>query len=1132
MVALGFRICVFTIGLVFIGGLKTERLTSKICAPSRLRVEHRDVSVDTTAARVCIDSRPRFSWDVPTVTDQRNVHQYGFRVLVSSALAGNDSNRIERSAIVWDSGIIQSNHSLLVPYEGPTLSVHGVFSWNVTVWLTWDGQDLPVPSPTSTSVLFATGFNGTISDKNALSSAWITTASDDTQLRSEFALPTDKEIAEARIYFAAPGYVHVRLNGVDIMGNDTLGPWTTWSSRMLYRYYDVTSMLQTCVTDNVRFYSPTAVVGVWMGNGQYRSKWTRAWYNKGSPPLALALEVHATFSDGSRAVLLSTNTTSMWKAHASPIVSNDVYAGETYNASAYMQGWDLPGYDTTDWGSVEALSPQDNPLSARISVHQYTPIRIVDLVTALNVSQIGPSTFLYWFPRNSAGVVQLHVPPTLGTLPAGTKLTLKHGEQLYDADGKTPCLVACFGRGKNVYYPFGGAVDTYIASGSPQGESWRPRFTYHGFQFLEVSGWPNTSIIEAPTLDTFKQVVIHSDNQRLTQASPSFSASLLTNVYDNIVHSLQSNMHSVQSDCPTRERVGWTGDAQATAETAFRTLEVGSFYTKWLQDMRDAQLESGGLSSTVPYAKHVPPVDPSWPTAFPQLVRLMYTYYGDLDVVADNFDAVRRYVDYIPTVNDCPNCKNGKNPRAPNGLPWFYMNGDWMEYRSQAEELTLSGPILASFHYILDVEIVAEMAALLNKTSIAAQYDQLATALWGKFNEVYLHNSTVSGSPHVCDRQRELKKGGRAIVLTCGRQGGIIASVWAAFGTPSGNCSTGFHCNVSCDAPTATAIVSKLCLGKAQCTLEPETQVFGDPCVGIVKALAVNVTCRGGTPAPPAPPATSWSYGAGQAVNAVPLMHPGVVPTDKFDAVGKSLMSEIATSGHLTTGFIGNKYIFPALLKLNQTDTLVTLALQTSLPSMGYQVAQGATTLWENWSGAPDESNGNAAPSHDHHFLGGFGQFYWESVLGLQQGFRTGFEHMLIFPALTADPRLTWARGKVLTPRGAVEISWRRHISGPLELNVSVPPNSHATVVLPGTMAGTNARQWAVWESGRPLCFSQNPRDTRPDAGWSPETASHTHRLRCRAGALASPSHNIRVPPPQLARVDVGSGTFAFTVTP
>jgi hypothetical protein len=171
------------------------------------------------------------------------------------------------------------------------------------------------------------------------------------------------------------------------------------------------------------------------------------------------------------------------------------------------------------------------------------------------------------------------------------------------------------------------------SGGTP--ESYDALFTYHGFQFVELTGWPANA--KPPTLSTISAAVVHSDNARI--ANLSFGNALLNQINDNIVRSLLSNMHSVESDCPTRERVGWTGDSQATAETAVRNLDMLGFYAKWLQDYEDAQCpgkpgcpggnDHGALSSTIPFAKHVPPVDPSWPTSYCQIAMLLYRYSGE-----------------------------------------------------------------------------------------------------------------------------------------------------------------------------------------------------------------------------------------------------------------------------------------------------------------------------------------------------------------------------------------------------------------------------------------------------------------------------------------------------------------------
>ena len=503
---------------------------------------------------------------------------------------------------------------------------------------------------------------------------------------------------------------------------------------------------------------------------------------------------------------------------------------------------------------------------------------------------------------------------------------MAHAEQLKDAEGQI-CLVGCDGKGTAAWYPFGGAVDQYTfrgsggsSGGSSKGESWHPMFTYHGFQFVEISGWPASA--PPPTATTLRKLVVHSDNAGLGP-TPSFSNPLLSSIHGNIVRTLTSNMHSVESDCPTRERVGWTGDAQATAETAFRTLDVASFYTKWLQDLQDAQHSNGALSSTVPFAKHTPPVDPSWPTFYAQCLRLMYKYAGDLRVVERHYQNVKRYVDYMATVKTCPSCREDMNgghaTQAPNGLPWFYMNGDWMEFVPQNEELALSGPILSSYHYMLDVEIVAELAAVLGKDDDAQQYTALAKRTAAQFNNVYLTRgeqpnpspSPKPGAKVVCGYQQELKKGGSPIALSCGRgdAGGGVSSIasitFASFGTPQGSCTSGFTVDPSCDSQTAKAKIVAACVGKAACTLSPTTGNYGDPCTGKIKHLAVQVNCTGSRPLPtPALAPALWTYGGGQTENAVPLMHKGLVPADKVQSVTATLINFLkAASNHTTTGY-------------------------------------------------------------------------------------------------------------------------------------------------------------------------------------------------------------------------------------
>jgi hypothetical protein len=250
---------------------------------------------------------------------------------------------------------------------------------------------------------------------------------------------------------------------------------------------------------------------------------------------------------------------------------------------------------------------------------------------------------------------------------------------------------------------------------------------------------------------------------------------------------------------------------------------------------------------------------------------------GDTSVIRARYDSIKRYVDFLPTPTSCPSCKSPTNtathPPNHSELPWYYMNGDWMEYEPQDQELAQSGPLLSSFHYILDVTLLGEMAEILGRSDDATKYAALARRLWPAFNDVYLgihHAPKVPPGACECSASREVKKGGRPLDLGCGPTGGLIDSIqFCAFGTPAGNCSSGFVHNPECDDHgEALKAAEKLCVGKARCTLVPTVGPGGiipdDPCQGVIKTLAVKVYCKASpapspaptppAPAPPSPP--------------------------------------------------------------------------------------------------------------------------------------------------------------------------------------------------------------------------------------------------------------------------------------
>ena len=974
------------------------------------------------------------------------------------------------------------------------------------------------PAPFSDWALFATALLDS-GDWERLGSHWINGGSptgnaagnstDRKQLRAEFQVPAEvfSQIEHASLFWAAVGYGKLWLNGAEIGGGKALGPWMTWSERILYRCEDVTASL-----------APGAnAIGVWLGSGQYDSHWTQAWCKRGcKPELGLRLLLRAALANGTT-VTVAASAPAGWSAAASPFVSDDVYNGVHFDARLLADGFSTPGYKPPaapgSWRPATPV-PGAGSLFGRLTPHVFTPIRLVSERRPVRITRPAGanSTYVFWFADNSVGWAQLNDV----VLPAGTTLKLAHAEQMRAPNG-TVCLVGC--ETGSVFYGWGGAVDTYTLRGASESgpETYGAQFSYHGFQFVELTGWPSSAA--PPTLDTVTAQVVHSDNKVIANLTfpDQGPAAVLNKINDNVVRSLLSNMHSVESDCPTRERVGWTGDSQATAETAVRNLDLLGFYAKWLQDYEDAQCpgkpgcpggnDTGALSSTIPFAKHVPPVDPSWPSSYAQIAMLLYRYSGDDSVIRARYDSIKRYVDFMPTARACPSCKAPTNtvttPPGHPELPWYYMNGDWMEYQDRNDEEAQSGPLLSSYHYILDVGLLGKMAQIIGNEADAGKYLAMEARLWPVFNAVYLSDSHRPPPPPpppgcdpattacTCAESKEIKKGGHDVQLGCGpaEEGGTIDRVvFAAFGTPTGSCSAGLGHSATCDDHgAALAAVEKSCLGRAECTLRPTLGPGGiipsDPCPGIIKTLAVQVRCTKvllprppGPPPSPAPGRPLFAYAtpgtsAGQLEQVVMLGRPGLpVPAEHRHDVEQTLLRQIAEAdNHITTGFIGNKYAWPALSAMGRADLALELAMGTSCPSYGYQIAQGATTLWENWSGTEVDSTApmtGEGPSHNHHFMGGIGQWLQSDLVGLQQGRGTAFSHAVVMPQIVNHTDLPAAAGRWETPRGPVAVSWSFAAPPHLSLNVSMPPNTAATVVFPCRAATIQEGGVVVWQSG------------------------------------------------------------------
>ena len=493
--------------------------------------------------------------------------------------------------------------------------------------------------------------------------------------RHEFTL--DKPVASARAYVAGLGYCELRINGSKV-GDHVLDPsYTTFNRRVLYSTYDVTPLLRP---------GRNAVAAL-IGRGWYRS----------AP--CLMLQMNVVFKDGSRK---SVTTGPGWMHSDSPILENSLYNGETCDARLEQPGWDKPGFNGTGWTAAELTEwPTQELAPAGIQ-----PIRITDTIRPRTVKEVKDG-WVFDFGQNFSGWCRLKV-----SGPAGTKVTLRHAEVLFD-DGSVDQRNLRSAR----------ATDVYILKGQGP-EVHEPRFTYHGFRYVQLDGFPGK-----PDLNTVTGCVVRTD----LPAHGTFQCAdkLINQIQHNAFWGYRTNFHSIPTDCPQRdERQGWMGDAGMTADMGCYNFDTLAAYTKFLQDIQDAQGEDGSVPDTVPHVWGSNPGDPMWSAAYPIILRDIYRHTGDITLLKKHYPSVKRYVDSLER-------------EAPDGILARNNYGDWVGVVDTPKDLISTG----SFYLVSD--IVAQMAHALGEAADQKHYAGLCTHIADAFNQRFFHpesNSYGNGS--------------------------------------------------------------------------------------------------------------------------------------------------------------------------------------------------------------------------------------------------------------------------------------------------------------------------------------------------------------------------------------------------
>ncbi|MFF0160658.1 alpha-L-rhamnosidase [Streptomyces sp. NPDC005263] len=427
------------------------------------------------------------------------------------------------------------------------------------------------------------------------------------QLRHEFRLPR-KKVARARLYATALGLYEAHLNGHRV-GRDQLAPgWTDYRERVQYQTYDVTSLLRPGAN----------AVGAYLAPGWYAGNVGMFGPHQYGERPALLAQLEVEYTDGTGERITSGGN---WKAASGPIVSADLLSGETYDARRETSGWTEPGFDDRAWLDVRAAG---EAAPRQIVAQVDGPVRVAEEIPARKVTEIRPGVFVFDLGQNMVGSVRLRVSGA-----AGTTVRLRHAEvlnpdgTLYTANLRTAA-----------------ATDTYTLKGGGE-ETYEPRFTFHGFRYVEVTGFPGTPSAKAVT-----GRVMH------TSAPFTFEfetdVPMLNQLHKNITWGQRGNFLSIPTDTPARdERLGWTGDINVFAPTAAYTMESARFLTKWLVDLRDAQTPQGAFTDVAPDVGSLGNGVAGWGDAGVTVPWALYQAYGDRQVLEDAWPSIRSWLTYL-----------------------------------------------------------------------------------------------------------------------------------------------------------------------------------------------------------------------------------------------------------------------------------------------------------------------------------------------------------------------------------------------------------------------------------------------------------------------------------------------------
>ncbi|MBB6003770.1 alpha-L-rhamnosidase [Arcicella rosea] len=636
--------------------------------------------------------KPRLSWEI--ISPQRNVQQTAYQILVASSpekLANNEAD-------LWNSGKVNSDESIHVKYAGTTLKSKKRVFWKVKIW-TNKGE-----SAWSDNAFWSIGLLNYVDWKGRWigldrSFEW----DNETQFsrlsaryfRKEF--QAKKTIKQATVYIVGLGMYELYLNGQKV-GDQVLAPVPTdYTKGVKYNTFDVTKLLQ----------KGNNAIGTVLGNGRFYTM--RQDYKPykiktfGYPKMLLNLDVE--YTDGTKETI---STDDSWKVTADgPIRTNNEYDGEEYDATKEMPNWNKVGFSDSNWLKAQLVQEAGGMFEAQMTEN----MKVMETIKPVSIKNLKDNTYILDMGQNMAGWLRLRVKGK-----KGDKVTLRFAETLQS----TGELFVRNLRDAKV-------TDVYTLKGDGQ-EIWEPSFVYHGFRYVEITGFPTF-----PTIDDFDGRVVYDDMATIGEFETSDKT--INQIYKNAYWGIRSNYKGMPVDCPQRnERQPWLGDRTTGAYGESFIFDNVRLYSKWLNDIEQAQKPDGSIPDVAPAFWRYYGDNVTWPGTYITIADMLYHQFGDKETIKKHYPSMKKWIDYM------------QEKYLVDGLITKDKYGDWCVppeslalIHAKDPALQTDGILLASATYVRLLDVMQQFARLLNKPEDAKAYSKVAEEIKKAFNQKFLN---------------------------------------------------------------------------------------------------------------------------------------------------------------------------------------------------------------------------------------------------------------------------------------------------------------------------------------------------------------------------------------------------------